>query len=75
MRKRHFGRHRHEAPRHERVQDNARPPYWMRAHRNRWFWVGLVLMLTALTIYIVSDDLAFLPGGQPRHSMPVAVGE
>ena len=40
---------------------DLRPPYWKRAHRDWWFWVGLVLMLTAITIYVMSDDLAFLP--------------
>ncbi len=35
--------------------------YWKRAHRDWRVWVGLVFMLAAITIYLVSDDLAFLP--------------
>ncbi len=66
--------HGKQALKHGRVQPGSRPAYWKRAHRNPWFWVGLVLMLTAMTIYIVSDDLAFLPHSQPRQPMPVAVG-
>jgi hypothetical protein len=36
-------------------------PYWKRAHHDFRFWIGLILMLTAITIYVLSDDLAFLP--------------
>ena len=38
-------------------------PYWKRAHRDWRFWVGMGLMLFAITIYVLSDDLAFLPHG------------
>ena len=41
-----------------------RRPYWKRAHHDFRFWVGLILMLTAITIYVLSDDLAFLPHHQ-----------
>ena len=36
-------------------------PYWKSVHHTWWFWVGLVLMLTAMAIYVLSYDLAFLP--------------
>ncbi len=36
-------------------------PYWKRAHHDWRFWLGLVLMLAAIAIYVMSDDLAFLP--------------
>jgi hypothetical protein len=38
-------------------------PYWQRAHRDWRIWVALVFMLAAITIYILSEDLAFLPHG------------
>jgi hypothetical protein len=38
-------------------------PYWKRAHRDWRIWVALVAMLAAITIYILSEDLAFLPHG------------
>ncbi len=38
-----------------------KPPYWKRAHQDWRFWVGLFLMLTALAIYIMSDNLSRLP--------------
>jgi hypothetical protein len=52
--------HGNEGPERSRVR-NSDGPYWKRAHRSWWFWIGLVLMLTAITIYVLSDDLAFLP--------------
>jgi hypothetical protein len=30
-------------------------------HHDWRVWVGLVLMLTAITIYVLSEDLAWLP--------------
>jgi hypothetical protein len=36
-------------------------PYWKRAHLDWRMWVGLVFMFTAIAIYVLSDDLAFLP--------------
>ena len=38
-------------------------PYWRRAHHDWRFWVGMGFMLAALAIYVLSDDLAFLPHG------------
>ena len=49
-------------------------PYWKRAHHDWRFWVGLVFMLAAITIYVLSDDLALLPRGQPQQSRSGAVG-
>ena len=43
--------------------DRDTRPYWKRAHHDWRFWVGIVFMFTALAIYILSDDLAFLPHG------------
>jgi hypothetical protein len=54
--------HGNEGP--ERVRVPHTPvPYWKRAHHDWRFWVGLSLMLAAITIYVLSDDLAFLPHG------------
>jgi len=38
-----------------------RPPYWKTAHRDWRVWAALFFMLAAITIYVLSDDLAFLP--------------
>jgi hypothetical protein len=44
-------------------------PYWRRMHRDWRFWVGAVLMITAIVIYVLSGDLAWIPRGLPRHSL------
>ena len=40
--------------------------YWKRAHRDWRVWVGAVLMVIALSVYVLSGDLGWLPGYQ-RH--------
>ena len=59
-----YGHHGNEGPdpgsvRHEAHRDQR--PYWKRAHHDWRVWVGLFFMLAAITIYVLSDDLAFLP--------------
>jgi hypothetical protein len=52
-----------EGPERKRVhQDNL--PYWKRAHHDWRVWVGLFFMFAAIAIYVLSDDLAFLPHHQ-----------
>ncbi|HEY5220044.1 MAG TPA: hypothetical protein VIJ16_09550 [Gemmatimonadaceae bacterium] len=34
-------------------------PYWKRAHRDWRFWVGVVLVVFAMTMFVVSGDLTF----------------
>jgi NADH:ubiquinone oxidoreductase subunit 5 (subunit L)/multisubunit Na+/H+ antiporter MnhA subunit len=38
-------------------------PYWKRAHHDWRFWIGLFFMSAAITIFVLSDNLAFLPHG------------
>ena len=57
---------------HDKVRHDALP-YWKRAHHEWSFWIGLFLMLAAITIYVLSDDLALLPGGRPQHAPANAV--
>lgn len=39
----------------------ARPRQLKHIHHSPLFWVGAVLFLAAITIYIFSEDLSFLP--------------
>lgn len=48
-------------------------PYWRRAHHDWRFRLALALMLTAMFIYLMTDDLSFVPhihtrAGQSSHS-------
>jgi len=37
---------------------------WRGLHHSRLFWVGAFLFLAAITVYVLSDDLSWLP--RPR---------
>jgi hypothetical protein len=58
--------HGNEGPEHEHVRHEPRPPYWKRAHQDWRVWVAVVFCMIAITIYVLSDDLALLP----RHQLP-----
>ncbi len=45
---------------HHDVHRDQRP-YWKRAHHDWRVWVGLFFMFAAISIFVLSDDLAFLP--------------
>ena len=66
--------HRHGGPHSDSVQDGQRP-YWKRAHRDWRVWVGLFFMLAAIIIYVLSEDLAWMPGGRPRQLPSSAVAK
>ena len=51
--------HGNEGPEHD-PRRHVKPPYWQRAHRDWRFWVGFVLMFAAITIFVLSDNLALL---------------
>ncbi len=57
----HHGNEGLEGGKNRDIVPHDQVPYWKRLHRQWWFWIGLTLMLTAITIYVLSDDLAFLP--------------
>jgi hypothetical protein len=42
-------------------------PYWTRAHRDWRVWVGVVLMLAAMGVYLVTDDFAWGPHIHPQQ--------
>ena len=51
-----------ESIRHPQIES----PYWRRAHLDWRFWIALVLMFAAITIYVLSDSLSLLPLGPTR---------
>jgi hypothetical protein len=66
--------HRHEGPDGDSVHQGHRP-YWKRAHHDWKFWVALFLMLAAMIIYVMSDDLALRPHRQAQQPLSGAVGK
>jgi hypothetical protein len=49
-------------------------PYWKRAHRSVSFWVAVFLMLAAMLIYVMSDDLGGWHRGQSRQPISAPGG-
>ena len=68
-----YGHPGNEGPERARVPHDRRP-YWKRAHHDWRVWVGLFFMLAAITIYVMSDDLALLPRSRPLQPVSGAVG-
>jgi hypothetical protein len=49
---------------HAHHQDTAPKneiPRGKRLHQHWWFWLGVVLMLTAISVYVVTDNLSLRP--------------
>lgn len=56
----------HDSPQH------GDGPYWKNAHRDWRFWVGVLMVVGAMAVYVMTENLAFRPGAQP--SAPGLVG-
>ncbi|MGA7684317.1 MAG: hypothetical protein WCC32_00300 [Terriglobales bacterium] len=42
-------------------------PYWRRAHHDWRFWVGLIAILVAITVYVGTNNLSMVPSGQQKQ--------
>jgi hypothetical protein len=51
------------------------PPVWKRLHRSWLFWLGMVLVTVAITVYVMSDNLALLPRGPTHQPQPGQLGQ
>jgi hypothetical protein len=67
-------RHGHEGSKSDNVHHDHRP-YWKRAHRDWRFWGAVFLMLVAMIIYVMSNDLAWRPRVQPQQPVSGTVGK
>ena len=52
---------------------NDQRPYWKRAHRDWRFWAATILMLTAMMIYVLTEDFALRPRSQPQKPLPITL--
>jgi hypothetical protein len=67
-----YGQHGNEGPGRDSFS-RGHGPYWKRVRHDWRFWVGRFLMMTAIAIYVVSDNLA-IPATQPTASATATVG-
>ena len=49
------------------VKHHGAGPYWTRAHHDWRFWVAVTLMLVAISVYVLSDNLSLRPRGQRQQ--------
>jgi hypothetical protein len=56
------------------IGNHEHRPYWKRAHHDWRFWVALVLMLAAMLIYVMTDDLSIVPHVRVRPAQSGTVG-
>ncbi len=59
----------HHGPYHNSASGQP-APYWKRAHRSWIFWVGMVVTLAAIMIYVLSFDLAWRPRVRTAQPSP-----
>jgi hypothetical protein len=60
------GHHHPAEPDEESVHHGFHRPYWKHAHYDWRLWVAVSLMLVAVSIYVMSDDLAWRPRSQQQ---------
>ena len=66
--------HRHGGPESDSIL-HGRRPYWKSAHRDWRFLVAVFLMLTAMVVYVLSDNLSLGPRIQPQQPLLNDAGE
>jgi hypothetical protein len=64
--------HEHSHDQHGHHNHQTHPKQNRPIHHKWWFWVGLILMLVGMGIYVTSDNEALQPGGQDGPQIPAA---
>ena len=52
------------------LEHPPRGPYWKRMHHSPFFWVAAVCILVAMSVYVITNNLAFWPGHQAQKPVP-----
>ena len=63
---------------HPQFQQHGGPhpehrPYWKRMHHSPFFWVAALFIFVAMTVYVLTENLAFRPGRAPQRPVPALV--
>lgn len=76
MNKTNHSHHRHGSPDGEdSVHHGFHRPYWKHAHHDWRLVLAVLLMLGAVTMYVMSYDLAWRPRSQPQQPASGAVSK
>ena len=60
----------HEEPVNDDAHQDHRP-YWKRAHRDWRVWLGVILMIAGMFVYVMSQDLSLRLRSRPQQPPPV----
>ncbi|HEV3112720.1 MAG TPA: hypothetical protein VGY99_19720 [Candidatus Binataceae bacterium] len=69
MSKNKHSNHRHGNPDSDSVHHGFHRPYRKHAHHDWRLVVAVLLMLVAVIVYVMSDDLAWRPRHQPQRPL------
>lgn len=53
---------------------HGHPPYWRRAHRDWRVWVGVIVMIACMVVYVMSEYLSLRPRSRPQQPVPGLLG-
>jgi ABC-type Zn2+ transport system substrate-binding protein/surface adhesin len=68
-------KHKHSSEsEHQHDHAHRHGPFWKRLHRDWRLWVAVLLMLSAMAVYVMSDDESLQPGAAQQKSVPAADG-
>ena len=57
---------------HREHAHNQQGPWWKHVHRSWLFWTGLVLMVVAMVVYVLTQNESVGPGGKVNPQMPAS---
>ena len=60
--------HPHGNPNSDSARGGHRP-YWKRAHLEGRLWIGVLVMLVAMTIFVMSDGFSLWPRWHPQPQL------
>jgi hypothetical protein len=50
-------------------------PYWKQAHRDWRVWVGVIVIMAAMVVYVMSQDLSLRPRTHPQTPVSGSLGK
>ncbi len=52
------------------VDHHSHQPAWKRIHRSPFFWVAAVFIAAAMVVYVMTGNLATVPGQKAQPAVP-----
>jgi hypothetical protein len=52
------------------VDRDSQAPAWKRLHRSPFFWVSAIFIAAAMYVYVMTGNLAHVPGREAQSPVP-----